>query len=112
MFSDFFDGNVASIEPVYEGEEQKQPVIEINPSDTPDWEMQVLVRVNVELTENANQEYLKQGQNVLRFLYTYNTRVDQWLITSVSTVETEPDETETNGAEETETEGTQPSAGQ
>jgi|GEM_PF-722626 len=111
-FSDYFDANIASIEPVYEGEEQKQPVIEIKPSDTPDWEMQVLVHVNVELTENANQEYLKQGQNVLRFLYTYSTRIDQWLITSVSTVETEPDETEANDSGETATESVKSSAAQ
>ena len=74
--------------------------------------MQVLVHVNVELTENANQEYLKQGQNVLRFLYTYSTRIDQWLITSVSTVETEPDETEANDSGETATESVKSSAAQ
>jgi hypothetical protein len=111
-FSDYFERNIALIEPVLDGEEQTQPVIEVTPSDTPDWEMQALIRVNVELLEGANQKYLKQGQNVLKFLYTYSTRVDQWVITSISTVETEPGETETNEGGETKTEGTSPSAGQ
>jgi len=110
-FSDYFERNIALIEPVFEGEEQPQPVIEVTPSNTPDWEMQVLVRVNVELSENANQEYLKQGQNVIRFLYTYSARVDQWVITSISTAETESDETETNDGGETDKEDTPPSDG-
>jgi cell division protein FtsB len=111
-FSDYFEKNIALIEPVFDGEEQPQPVIEAAPSDTPDWEMQVLVRVNIELSEDANQEYLKQGQNVLQFLYTYSTRVDQWVITSVSTVETEPDETETSEGDKTNAEGTPSSTDQ
>jgi hypothetical protein len=68
--------------------------------------------VNIELSEDANQEYLKQGQNVLQFLYTYSTRVDQWVITSVSTVETKPDETETSEGDETNAEGTPSSTDQ
>ena len=111
-FSDFFDGNIALIEPVLDGEEQIQPEIEVIPSDTPDWEMQVLVRVNVELSEDANQQYLNQGQNVLQFLYTYSARIDQWVITSISTVETEPDDTETSEGDETMAEGALPSTDQ
>lgn len=68
--------------------------------------------MNIELSEDANQEYLKQGQNVLQFLYTYSTRVDQWVITSVSTVETKPDETETSEGDETNAEGTPSSTDQ
>lgn len=105
-FSDYFERNIALIEPVLDGEEQTQPVIEVTPSDTPDWEMQALIRVNVELLEGANQKYLKQGQNVLKFLYTYSTRVDQWVITSISTVDTEQEGTETNGGDEIKPEGT------
>ncbi|HEY8500981.1 MAG TPA: hypothetical protein VIL89_10205 [Clostridia bacterium] len=105
-FSEYFEKNVAKIKPVIDGEEQTQPVIEVTPSDTPDWEMQALVRVNVELSEGANQKYLKQGQNVLRFLYTYSARFDQWVITSISTVDTEQEGTETNGGDEIKPEGT------
>ena len=74
--------------------------------------MQVLVRVNVELSEDANQQYLNQGQNVLQFLYTYSARIDQWVITSISTVETEPDDTETSEGDETMAEGALPSTDQ
>ncbi len=81
-FTNYFDQNFQQIQPKLVGEEQ-QPVIDVFPSRTPDFEMNVTVHIMVELKENAKDEYLEQGENILKLTYTYNDRIEQWLITSV-----------------------------
>ena len=81
IFSNYFDENVEQIQFVRDGE--SQPVIEVVPIKTPDWEMSVYVRVHVTLKEGADQAYLKPGGNVLHITCTYAQQLDQWTITSI-----------------------------
>ncbi len=83
VFSDFFDENVESIEPIVRGEEQK-PVLEVIPTEKPDWEIKICIEVDVKLAEGVEQEYISQGINIFELTYTYSERIDQWVVISVS----------------------------
>ncbi len=82
IFSDYFDQNVEQIQLVMDGE-KSQPIVEVVPIKTPDWEMSVYIRVFVDLRDGAAQDYLKQGENILHLTCTYSERLDKWMITSV-----------------------------
>jgi cell division protein FtsB len=81
IFTDYFDQNVEQIQFMQNGE--AEPNIDVIPIKTADWEMSVYIRVHVTLKEGAEQNYLKQGENVLHMTCTYVERLDQWMITSV-----------------------------
>lgn len=82
IFADYFDQNVEQIRLVMD-EVKSQPIIEVVPIKTPDWEMSVYIRVFVELKDEAVQDYLKPGENILHLTCTYGERLDKWMITSV-----------------------------
>jgi len=90
MFTGYFEQNLESIQLVLTEDEQ-QPIIEVIPASTTDWHVNVEVHVQVKLKENAKDDYLKNGENILKLTYNYNERIEQWLISSVSSeaVETE-----------------------
>ncbi len=91
IFTDFFDKNVKQIQ-LFQLDENNLIAIEIFPSDTPDWEMIVLLHVDIVLTEDSDQEYLASGENVLRFTYTYSDRLEQWQISSIENEKAENQE--------------------
>lgn len=90
-FTEYFEKNIEKIELMLVGEEQ-QPVIEVVPSSTPDWNVNVSVHIQAELKENADDSLLKPGENVLNLIYTYNERVEKWLIISVTSEAVEAEE--------------------
>lgn len=81
IFTDYFDQNVEQIQFVQDGE--SQPIIEVIPINTADWEMSVYIRVHVTLGEGAEQAFLKPGENVLHMTCTYTERSDLWVINSI-----------------------------
>lgn len=94
-FTGYFEQNVESIQLILAGDDQ-QPIVEVTPSQSEDWYVNADVRVQVKLKENAREDYLKNGENILKLMYNYNDRIEQWLISSVSsevveTVEPQPE---------------------
>jgi len=83
MFSEYFVQNVEQIQLMLNDETQK-PMMEVIPSQTADWEMNVDVHVTAAMKEGAREDYLRQGENTLRFTFTYSERLEQWLISSIS----------------------------
>ena len=79
--ADYFDQNIEQIQLVKN--EESKPIIEVIPINTPDWEMSVYIRVDVTLKDEAELDYLKEGENVLHMTCNYVQRLDQWTITSV-----------------------------
>lgn len=82
IFTDYFDQNVEQIQVVLD-EETSQPVVEVVPIKTPDWEMSIYMRVNVTLKDGAVLDFLKPGENILHLTCTYGETLEQWTITSV-----------------------------
>ena len=81
-FTDYFEGNLEQIQ--IKLDEEQQPNIGVNPLLSEDWYINVDVHVLVDLKDNAKEDYLKQGENILKLTYTYDERIEQWLISSVS----------------------------
>jgi len=84
MFSDYFVQNVEKIQLMHNNE-TKKPMVEVIPSQTADWEMNVSVHVRTVMKEGARQDYLRQEENILRFTFIYSERLEQWLINSITT---------------------------
>jgi len=83
MFTNYFVQNVEDIQPVLINE-SNEPSIEIIPYQTPDFNMKAVIRVQVKLTERAVNEYLRHGENIIELDFTYNDKLGQWVITSVT----------------------------
>ncbi|NLY19132.1 MAG: hypothetical protein GX045_09355 [Clostridiaceae bacterium] len=102
-FTGYFEQNVESIKLILTGDEQ-QPVVEVMPSSSADWYVNVEVHVEVKLKENAREDNLKNGGNILKLTYNYNERTEQWLISEVSSevaeAEEQKPETETTAEKE------------
>lgn len=83
MFTGYFEHNVKNIQVMVNPEDNK-PLIEVIPYQTSDFNVKAVIRVYAELNEGAVQEYLKHGENIIEMDFTYNDRLEQWIITSVS----------------------------
>lgn len=83
IFSNYFVQNVKDVQLVLNAEEPSSS-IEVIPYQTPDYNVKVNLRVYVELTEKSIGEYLQQGENIIELDFTYNDRLDQWVIKAVS----------------------------
>jgi len=83
IFYNYFVQNVKDIKPILDAE-KNEIQIEVIPYQTADFNIKAVIRVQVELTEKAIDEYLKQGENIIELDFTYDDRLEQWAITSVS----------------------------
>jgi len=99
-FTDYFEQNLDQIQ--IKLDEEQLPIIKVNPSPSTDWDINVELHALVELKENAKEDYLKQGENIFKITYTYNERIEQWLISSV-TSEAAEEEPQPESEPETET---------
>lgn len=108
MFTNYFVQNVKSIQPVL-NDEDKNPVMEVIPYQTPDFNIKVVIHAQVDLTEKAQSEYLLPGENIIELDFTYNDRLEQWVITAVSSEPVEEPESQEqvtdNDSSEEESEG-------
>jgi len=98
MFTNYIVNNVVNIKPVINTENNK-PEIEIIPYQTPDFNVKAVLRVHVDLNDGATQEYLKEGENIIELDFTYNDRLEQWTITSVSSEAVENSDLQNNNTE-------------
>lgn len=99
MFSSYFVQNIEDIQIRYNDENQT-PMVEVIPYQTPDFNIKVVMHVRVDLTEKAAGEYLQHGNNIIELDFTYSDRLEQWVITAVSSEPEEKSESQeihTNG---------------
>ena len=83
MFTNYFVKNIENIK-LISSEEDQEPLVEIIPYQTPDFNVKVVMHAHVSLTENAVSEYLQEGENIIELDFTYSDRHEQWVIMSVS----------------------------
>ncbi|AGC69258.1 hypothetical protein Cst_c22980 [Thermoclostridium stercorarium subsp. stercorarium DSM 8532] len=96
MFANYIVHNVNYIRPVLDTDTSK-PLIEIIPYQTPDFNVKAVIKVEVDLNEKGITEYLKDGLNIIELDFTYNDRLEQWIITSVTSESAENSESAEKG---------------
>ena len=82
-FANYFEENVEDIRLIMDID-SNDPLIEIIPEQTVDYNIRALIHTQVVLKEEAIDEYLQDGVNIIKLDFTYSDRLEQWVIISVN----------------------------
>ncbi|NLK68336.1 MAG: hypothetical protein GX283_04140 [Clostridiaceae bacterium] len=82
-FTNYFVQNIEDIQLELDAEDNSA-LIEIIPEQTTDYNVRALIHARVSLKEEANDEYLQQGVNIIKLDFTYSERQGQWVIIAVN----------------------------